>query len=63
MINNKSTIRTLRTQAWERAKGELRSLYCTYYSALNYNQPDAFDKFEKLTENFITTVEDNALQE
>ena len=48
----------LRTQAWERAKGELQSMLHTFY--------DSGGRFEKLNEviaNFIAEVEDNALHE
>lgn len=51
------TIRILRQQAWERAKGELRSILVTYY------QDDSFDPMNEAVTNFIEKVEDNGWQE
>ena len=51
-------IRTLRTQAWERAKGEMNSMLHTFWEEAEQcaDLQDAMDKFVK-------EVEDNALQE
>lgn len=57
MNDESREIRILRTMAWERAKGELRSMLHTYYTNDNY------DKFSLEVKNFIKTVEDNGLQE
>ena len=56
-----TVISTLRQQAWERAKSELRSMECTTW-------PGSGDeiKFSSLLENidkFIKEIEDNGLQE
>jgi hypothetical protein len=51
-------IRTLRTQAWERAKGELNAMMHTYWS----EEEQASDMQDALDE-FVQKVEDNALQE
>lgn len=51
-------IRAMRSMAWERAKGELRSMLQTYW--------DEHDKFNAMAEEiilFISKVEDNGLQE
>ncbi len=50
-------IRALRSMAWERAKGELESMYHTYWESPNYSA------FVKLVEEFISKIEDEGLQE
>ena len=40
--------------AWERAKGELRSMLTTYWG-----EPEAFKKLELKIEDFIIDVESN----
>ena len=53
--------RFLRAMAWERAKGELRALMQTFcHENKGLNQ---FEKMDKLTTEYIKTVEDNGLQE
>lgn len=51
-------IDVLRAQAWERAKGELRSVHATYYC----NRGKA-DRFDALLEKFIGAVELDCLHE
>lgn len=54
-------LRTLRAQAWERAKAELRSVLQTFWDG-----PDNAEKFnsmDKAVEDFVKLVEDNGLTE
>jgi hypothetical protein len=46
---------SLRNMAWERAKGELKSILETYWG----NEDDQFDKINDKINNFIKDVEDN----
>lgn len=48
----------LRAQAWERAKGELRSVLAAYIS-----DKDRFDRMDALVATFIKEVEDEGLAE
>lgn len=53
-------LRTLRSQSWERAKGELNSMLHTYYDG--GLEPDSqFVLMESAIKNFISEVEDNDL--
>ena len=52
------TIEILRSMAWERAKGELRSMLQTYI-----NDEDRFEALTDAIEDFVKEVEDNGLQE
>ena len=56
--NQDRTLRTMRTMAWERAKGELRSMAQTYWV-----DTEKFDVFTRETEAFIEHVEDNGIHE
>lgn len=58
MMEESNEIRNLRAMAWERAKGELKSMVHTFWQ--NEYQ---FKKFNAVLEKFIEEVEDNALQE
>ena len=50
-------LKTLRAQAWERAKGELLSILPTYWEG-----SDApFDRMDFLTKEFIKTVEEEGI--
>lgn len=49
-------IRNLRMMAWERAKGELQSMLCTYWNNGNFNQANT------LINEFIKNIEDEELQ-
>ena len=48
----------LRAQAWERAKGELRSMLVTYYG-----ETYRFERMNSLMEDLIKTVEGEGLEE
>ena len=54
--------RMLRSQAWERAKGELRSMLWTYQAPANASEGQ-FEKFEAQLEAFIQQVEGEGLNE
>lgn len=54
-------LRAMRTMAWERAKGELRAMFHTYYSS-NASE-ESYEEFDKATEKFIKKVEDNGWEE
>ena len=54
--------RMLRAQAWERAKGELRSMLWTYQSPANANEGQ-FDSFNEKLESFIGDIETRGLHE
>lgn len=54
--------RILRSQAWERAKGELRSVLCTFHSPSDAREGQ-FDAFHEAMEAFIKLVEDDGLCE
>lgn len=50
---------TMRSQAWERAKGEMKSMLYTY---IDYDG-DKFARFSEELKRFIDSVEDHGLQE
>ena len=54
--------RILRAQAWERAKGELRSMLWTYQSPANANEGQ-FEAFNEQMELFISEIEREGLHE
>ena len=54
--------RIQRGQAWERAKGELRSMLVTFYSPANACEGQ-FESFDKALCEFIEKVEGDALHE
>ena len=61
-------IKSMRQMAWERAKGELRSMEATFWNTADtiqeMKQNDAqSEKFTKAIEEFIEKVEDNGLHE
>jgi hypothetical protein len=51
-------LKTLRTMAWSRVKGELNAILDTYYGEYN-----AFGKMDELITNFIKEVEDAGCQQ
>lgn len=55
--NETKEIKTLRTICWERAKGELNAMLCTYYGNPN------FEKMEAIVTKLIKKVEEKRLQE
>jgi len=56
-------IRTMRGMAWERAKGELRSMLQTYYDSDTGEGMDRTLAFEAMIDDFVAKVEDEGLQE
>lgn len=50
--------RIARAMAWERAKGELRSIYHTFW-----NHDGSFEKAQEAFEAFIQQIEDEGLIE
>lgn len=58
MPEDSTVVRILRTQAWERAKGELHAVLQTYYGG-----SDNFDQMDTAVGEFIARVEDNGWHE
>jgi len=58
-------LRAIRTQAWERAKGEMNAMLHTYYDHDEHGRETQsyFDQFSKAMEKFVQQVEDNGWQE
>lgn len=62
MATESRTLAAMKTMAWERAKGELRSMLHTMYP--DYDHPDdRFKRLDKEINKFIENIEDNGLQE
>ena len=62
MTNDEMVIRNLRNMAWERAKGELRSMTHTFW--MGDLDPDSqFSKLSAEISKFIIEIEDNGLHE
>ena len=59
MNESKETV-IARSQAWCRAKGELESMLCTYWSM---DSDDKYKTFKAAMAEFIKYVEYNGLQE
>lgn len=57
-MNEKMIIRNMRHMAWERAKGELRSMLHTFWDG-----EDNFKSLDSEIKKFIKTVEDQGLHE
>ncbi|MCP3923039.1 MAG: hypothetical protein GY714_10675 [Desulfobacterales bacterium] len=55
-------IRVMRGMAWERAKGELKSIEYTYYHTKG-NNDERYERFSEKLHNFIKDIEENSLQE
>ena len=55
-------LRTLRAMAWERAKGELRSIGHTFWSS-STSKAEQYADFDAAVEFFIKAVEDDGLHE
>lgn len=53
-------LRTMRVMAWERAKGELRSMTQTYWGG---DAGGGYNEMNKEIEDFIARIEDNGIQE
>lgn len=66
-ISNEKIVATMRQMAWERAKGELRSMYGTFWpsfsSGTSVKDESNFEEFTAEVEKFIEHIEDNGLQE
>jgi hypothetical protein len=58
-INDDRVLRTMRAMAWERAKGELRSIGQTYWDGTS----DRYDRFKEEIEEFIKRIEDEGIIE
>lgn len=56
-------LRTLRVQAWERAKGEMNSMLQTFWGEDTSNDSEQFNVLSKRIENFIKEIEDEGLHE
>lgn len=61
-LSNSDITRVLRAQAWERAKGELKSMLCTYHSP-DDARDGQFAEIDALIEQFIDDVERKDLQQ
>jgi len=61
------SLRAMRSMAWERAKGELKSMLWTFYPEYAPGNgkivSSKFDELEKRIGRFIQVVEDSGLQE
>jgi hypothetical protein len=60
-VTNRNLAQTLRMMAWERAKGELKSVLHTYWPSyyLDGSKLDeGFDKVNEKIEQFVQDVED-----
>ena len=55
------TARLARNMAWERAKGELKSMLHTFWGDTAIE--GQYDKFDAKLEEFVTDIEDNGLHE
>ena len=64
-MNESREMRALRTMAWERAKGELRSMLHTYYEhdERGLFNNSYYDQFSLALEQFVEQVEGNGWQE
>lgn len=58
MNRESNEIQVMRNMAWERAKGELRSMLTTYYDS-----EGRYDEMRNAVNEFVERVEMNALQE
>ena len=56
--DTEKVLRTMRYQAWERAKGELRSMLHTYWG-----EEGRYEAFKKKMSDFIEDVEYNGTHE
>lgn len=68
MARESIELKAMRHMAWERAKGELRSMLVTYYDERplpdhNYDAPSKFKRFDDALKAFIDLVEDQGLAE
>lgn len=57
-MSEETIIRTMRAMAWERAKGELRSILETYW-----DEEEKFDKIDAAIKRFTNEVENEGWAE
>lgn len=68
-MSEENILRSLRGQAWERAKGELRAMLPTFYdgdvpgASLEGGELSKFEKLDRLIAKFIEDVEGDGLYE
>lgn len=55
-------LRTLRMQAWERAKGELHSLLSSFWSQTD-EERDQYNELHNLVKAFISKIEEEGYAE
>ena len=60
-MNDERVIRTLRAQAWCRAKGELESILETYWDG--HGKDANFNRMKEEVDKFVKVVEDDGLAE
>ena len=61
-MTEENILRALRTQAWERAKGELRSVAVTFFGAES-SITGQFEAYTETMEKFVAEVEEQGLAE
>jgi hypothetical protein len=57
-MEDERVLRNLRSMAWERAKGELKSMLHTFFG-----EEDQFNRLDNEITMFIARVEDNGLSD
>ena len=62
MMVDEKILRTLRAQAWERAKGELRAVAVTFFGPPSARDGQ-YDAYSKTMDDFIASIEANGLAE
>jgi hypothetical protein len=60
-MEDSRVLRALRTQAWERAKGELNSMLHTFYTNSSVSSDGQYNAFANRLNEFIRDIEDNGL--
>lgn len=60
MISNEMIVENMRHMAWERAKGELRSMLHTFWE---HKDESSYEELKDAIESFIKRVEDEGLHE
>ena len=60
-MGDERSLRTLRMQAWARAKGELNAVLQTFWDG--HGKDDQFKAMDKAVSDFIAHVEDHGLAE
>lgn len=56
-MSDDRVLRTLRMQAWQRAKGELQAVIATYW-----DEEETYNEMKKAVDHFIEHVEENGLE-